>query len=599
MAMEYLRGQSLMSEIEKNGPMSEAEGLLALAFLAEPLKTIHEAGVLHRDINPSNIIDCDDRMVLIDFGLTKPLEKTSQYGTRRLSPTSSFGTEGYAPIEQYSNASLAEPATDIYSLAATLYFLITGQAPIPAPERAAGRVMAAPHEVVPAIGRAFSRAILRAMEMDMRLRPQTVNQFVDDCLSSNPSAGAVGSAGGTVVLAPNSNSFVTTQPITASPVIANSLGQTTLTPAQLQSTLQSVQAALAITPVTDSDVAAPSGFVVDTDAPLNPALLVNTQLNLPTVVRISARIIDWPFECPCCGGAPDARFLSGFVEKRGRRVIRQPTNQWTVPLCAICVQHYALRRESQRWAQQAANALQREKALQANTLMAVPAPRYPSPPEPLPYPAQLPMPVMPAKPNMVEANFVTNGWFYGISFIVIWYLCGGFEQAVVWTALLAGFLIPMQKGYIWSFGAEAEEAWQQQVRSIEEEHEKQLAISSQNIALDNMEAMQKYQENVRQIKIDYERDCTRQRDQHAQDVSAAHKDVETGNFLAAELDTLACQPGHGNCCPHPAYAVIHADHAGSVHTFVFANNDYATRFVTANSDKVIFNERRPVEFPST
>lgn len=79
MVMEYLDGMTLAQWVEKSGPLSDPAALMAIELVSEALQAVHQAGVLHRDVKPENIMACGDttsravRLVLIDFGLNKKL----------------------------------------------------------------------------------------------------------------------------------------------------------------------------------------------------------------------------------------------------------------------------------------------------------------------------------------------------------------------------------------------------------------------------------------------------------------------------------------------------------------------------------------------
>lgn len=599
MVMELLRGPSLWTQIEQSGPFSETEAASALKFVGEALLTVHAAGTLHRDINPSNIINCGSRMVLIDFGLTQDVEKATKYGTRALSKTASFGTEGFAPIEQYSSGGLSQPATDIYALGATLYFLLTGRVPPAAPSRAAGEVLAAPRQIDPRISEPFSDAVLWAMKMDIAERPQSVEQWLAGWASgsvSHPNAnpvvtsGFAGHASGTSAL-PVSGANASGSGTTANSS-ANSVGGSN--PAQLQAALKAVRARLAVAPMTKEDVTAPQGFTVDTNAPLDPAWLSNSHSHLPTIVRLSARIIDWPFECACCSDDPDARFFSGFVVKRGLRVMRQPTDQWLVPLCTRCNEHYALSREATRWKERIQGWRQHAAQLEATSAPVPPAPIYPQPPQASPtLPA---MPPLPSKPVDITAGSVVCKWWFYVPCLLIWNFIGDdFFIALVITIVSAGVLIPLYKGINWVYGGEKQESWTRTVEEMKQAHEEEVQRYSQKFAEDEAQRERQYQQQVQQLQSDYAREVARLQDEHAQAIREAHYRTQEAAFVAGELPKLAAGAVGQNCCGADP-CVIHADHAGSVHTFVFWNAQFGQRFAEANRGKVLFNERRPVDF---
>ena len=127
-AMQYMPGGSLRDHVMQHGPMDEPTARSYILQVASALRYMHERKHLcHYDVKPGNIlIDGEGQAMLIDFGLSKNYDGSGQ----QTSSTPVGISAGYAPIEQYRQ-SLSEfsPATDVYALGATLYFLLTAQNP--------------------------------------------------------------------------------------------------------------------------------------------------------------------------------------------------------------------------------------------------------------------------------------------------------------------------------------------------------------------------------------------------------------------------------------------------------------------------------------
>jgi hypothetical protein len=123
--MELMSGSTLQELIEGQGPLPVEQAVTRILDVIEGLEEAHRLGVIHRDVKPSNcFIEQDGRIKIGDFGLSKSLAQDS-----RLTRTGSFlGTPLYASPEQV-RAEAVDEKTDVYSVAATLYFLLTGRAP--------------------------------------------------------------------------------------------------------------------------------------------------------------------------------------------------------------------------------------------------------------------------------------------------------------------------------------------------------------------------------------------------------------------------------------------------------------------------------------
>jgi len=173
MVLEYERGQSLKGWWPQHRALPEKDLVVLLAPLLDGLSVVHEAGFLHRDIKPDNINvrQSDGSLVLLDFG-------SARQATVAAADVDSVLTPGYAPIEQYHNGGQG-PWTDIYGLAATLYWMVSAHKP-PEPTARFGT----PDPMTPALeagqGR-YSEAFLKAIDWALCVqpqdRPQTVQAF--------------------------------------------------------------------------------------------------------------------------------------------------------------------------------------------------------------------------------------------------------------------------------------------------------------------------------------------------------------------------------------------------------------------------------------
>jgi serine/threonine protein kinase len=179
MVMPFVEGVTLQSIVEKNGPMKYEMAVNYIVQICETLTYIHSKSILHRDVTPDNVIVTpDEKIVLIDFGSARKfVNNKTQRQTTIVKP-------GYAPLEQHSATSRKGAFTDIYSVGAVFYYLLTGKRPMDATERVLEK-MKEPIELNPDIPEQINAIIMKAMEMEGSKRYQSAAELIGDIFADD------------------------------------------------------------------------------------------------------------------------------------------------------------------------------------------------------------------------------------------------------------------------------------------------------------------------------------------------------------------------------------------------------------------------------
>jgi WD40 repeat protein len=126
MVTQYIAGPSLHDQVRQHGPLDEAAVLGLAAALAEGLRAIHAAGLVHRDLTPRNVIMAADGPRIIDFGIAKPAGTSADPGLTATGKV--IGTPAYMSPEHFDDRPVS-PASDIFALGSVLVFAATGRPP--------------------------------------------------------------------------------------------------------------------------------------------------------------------------------------------------------------------------------------------------------------------------------------------------------------------------------------------------------------------------------------------------------------------------------------------------------------------------------------
>lgn len=189
MALEFVQGQSVGDRIKDSGKFDEQTGLSVVADVARGLDDAHRQGIVHRDLKPDNILVEDvegadlPRGRLTDFGLARQLEQSESMQVTQAGTV--LGTPLYMAPEQWSNVEVG-PRADVYSLGATLYHMLAGQAPFQVSDMA-GLMSAHLNEAPPPLSKLNQNVSLgaisvieKAMAKDPNDRYQDASDLLED-----------------------------------------------------------------------------------------------------------------------------------------------------------------------------------------------------------------------------------------------------------------------------------------------------------------------------------------------------------------------------------------------------------------------------------
>lgn len=183
-SLEFVEGTDLQKELARK-PRTAREAAQILRDLCRAMQAAHEKGILHRDLKPANVLISSDGVLKItDFGLAKELDSE---GSTRTSEGTIMGSPSYMPPEQArGEASKVDQRSDVYSLGAILYQILTGRPPFltDSPIKTVMQVIknepVAPRQMQPGIPEELETICLKSLQKDPAARYQTCSELQDD-----------------------------------------------------------------------------------------------------------------------------------------------------------------------------------------------------------------------------------------------------------------------------------------------------------------------------------------------------------------------------------------------------------------------------------
>lgn len=175
--MDYFEGETLQQLLNREGKLGYERAIEIILPILKSLQAVHDVNIIHRDISPDNIyLTSDGQVKLLDFG-------AARYASTNMSKSlSAIYKQGFAPYEQYQSSREQGPWSDVYALAATLYYMITGIIP----QEAMNRLTKEEDKLVPPkklnndIPKNLSNAIMNAMIVYPAQRTQSVTEFKEE-----------------------------------------------------------------------------------------------------------------------------------------------------------------------------------------------------------------------------------------------------------------------------------------------------------------------------------------------------------------------------------------------------------------------------------
>ena len=177
--MDFADGETLKKRLADNGPMTWEQAAPIFFSVTSAMQKVHAAGLIHRDISPDNImLQPDGTIKILDLGAAKDFSVSNGLSSQLVTK------HGFSPYEQYTSSGGTGPWSDVYALAATIYYTITGKMPPTAADRMEEDTLNWDLPQLQALPENVLAALQKALKIRAKERTQSMEDFLDQLKSS-------------------------------------------------------------------------------------------------------------------------------------------------------------------------------------------------------------------------------------------------------------------------------------------------------------------------------------------------------------------------------------------------------------------------------
>ena len=170
--MDFVEGETLKARLKRTGPMSWDQAKKIFRPAIQAMEQVHKAGLIHRDLSPDNLmLTKDGQVFILDLGAAKDLNVNQGASSMQVAKG------GFSPYEQYTQRGGSGPWTDVYAMAATIYYTLTGKIPQPAMDRMEEDLLAWDIPNLDTLPRQALEALKKAMVVSAKKRTQSMEEL--------------------------------------------------------------------------------------------------------------------------------------------------------------------------------------------------------------------------------------------------------------------------------------------------------------------------------------------------------------------------------------------------------------------------------------